>query len=420
MRTLDANHREFLLKEAKSLLNFAYGSVIDSGGFGYMTTEGKIDSSKPLECYLQARKIQVFGLSHQMGLADCTDLIKHGIDSFNRLFRDRENGGFNNAVDLNRNPISDRKYAYDHMFVLLAATTAVEVGVDGAQELFDYAEEIIEKYFWDPEARMMKNDWDQTFSSVDSYRGINANMHAVEALSAAYEATGRTIFRDRAYEIAKRTVDVFARNNGWMLPEHFDSEWNVEKDFNIENPSDPFRPFGVTIGHLFEWSRLILQIDLTMPADTKGQAWVLEGARAMYEIGKTFGWAVDGAPGFVYTIDWEKKPVVTSRMQWVAAEAVMAAFTLWKMTGEEQYLEDYYNFWKYIQANVIDNEYGSWHHELNAAQEVTTITWSGKPDVYHAFNACILPLLPFTASFIGGMKQLQSQKVPEGSGTLEA
>jgi mannose/cellobiose epimerase-like protein (N-acyl-D-glucosamine 2-epimerase family) len=191
-----------------------------------------------------------------------------------------------------------------------------------------------------------------------------------------------------------------------MLPEHFDAEWNVERDFNIDNPADPFRPFGVTIGHLFEWSRLILQIDLTMPADTKGQSWVLDGARAMYEIGKTNGWGVDGGPGFVYTIDWQKKPVVTSRMQWVAAEAVMAAFTLWKVTGEDQYLDDYYGWWQYIQDHVIDKKFGSWYHELNAAQEVTTNTWSGKPDVYHAFNACILPLLPFKASFIGSTKAL--------------
>ena len=201
MRTLDAGHKEFLLSEAKSLLNFAYGSVIDSGGFGYLSAEGKVDSSKPLECYLQARKIQVFGLSHQMGFADCKKLVQHGVDSLNTLFRDKERGGFYNAVDIDGNPLSDRKNAYDHMFVLLAATTAVEVGAEGAQELFAYAEELIEKYFWDPKFSMMSNDWDQSLSSLNPYRGINSNMHAVEALTAAFEATGRTIFRERAYAI---------------------------------------------------------------------------------------------------------------------------------------------------------------------------------------------------------------------------
>jgi len=408
MQTLDANHKGFLLTQSNSLLHFAYGSVINAGGFGYLNEFGKVDATKPLECYLQARKIQVFGLSHLMELADCTYLVQHGVHSLSNLFRDKAGGGFYNSIDINGKPLSKSKFAYDHMFVLLAASTAREVDVPGAQELFDYSEEIIEKYFWDGHYKMMNNHWDQDFTTLDSYRGINANMHAVEALTAAFEATGKPVFRDQAYEICKQAVDVFARNNQWMLPEHFDAQWKVLKDFNSENPADPFRPFGITIGHLFEWSRLILQIGLCMPPNSKEHSWILEGARALYEIGKNDGWAADGSPGFVYTLDWDKKPVVKSRMQWVAAEAVMAAFTLWKVTGEGTYLEDYFFWWNYIQEHVIDNEYGSWHHELNANQEVTSFTWSGKPDVYHAFNACILPLLPFGASFIGSAKLLKA------------
>lgn len=405
MANITAEHKEFLLKEAHSLLNFAYGAVVDSGGFGYLTSEGRVDLSKPMDCYMQARKIQVFGLSHQMDLADCKELVAHGVESLRNIFRDKKNGGFYSSVEIQGNPVGDRKLAYDHMFVLLGATTAIDLGIEGAQELFDEAEDIVEKYFWDPQFAMMRNDWSQDFFSLDSYRGINPNMHAVEALTAAYEATGRVEFRDRAYQIAKRALDDFARNNDWMLPEHFDAEWNVLSEFNADNPADGFRPYGVTIGHLFEWARLALQIDMTMPKESKDRAWALEGAKAIYEIGKKYGWAADGSPGFVYTIDWQKKAVVTSRMQWVAAEAVMAAYTLWKITGEEQYLDDYYSWWQYIQEHVIDKEFGSWYHELNAAQEVTTTTWSGKPDVYHAFNACILPLLPFKASFLASTKR---------------
>ena len=405
MRKLETSHQEFLLSEAKSLLNFAQGSVLDSGGFGYLNAEGKVDSSKPLECYLQARKIQVFGLGHLMRLGEYKELVQHGVNSLNNLFRDKKNGGFYNAVDLSGNPESNTKFAYDHMFVLLASTTAVEVGVDGAQELLNYVEKIIEKYFWDDGYKMMKNDWDQQFSSLSPYRGINANMHAVEALTAAFESTGRVEFRDRAYAISKRAVDTFARNNDWMLPEHFDAKWNVEKDFNIDNPADPFRPFGVTIGHLFEWSRLILQIELCMEGTSVDSGWVLEGAQRIYAIAKESGWAVDGGSGFVYTIDWEKNPVVSSRMQWVAAEAVMSAYMLWKRTGEDRYLDDYLLWWKYIQDYVIDKQLGSWNHEMNKYQEVTTNTWPGKPDVYHAFNACIFPLLPLTGSFIGATKK---------------
>ena len=81
----------------------------------------------------------------------------------------------------------------------------------------------------------------------------------------------------------------------------------------------------------------------------------------------------------------------------------MAAYTLWVTTQSDEYLNDYHTWWSYIQNFVIDHQSGSWHHELNSEQQVVSDTWSGKPDVYHAFNACILPLLPMKGSFIGSV-----------------
>jgi mannose/cellobiose epimerase-like protein (N-acyl-D-glucosamine 2-epimerase family) len=149
-----------------------------------------------------------------------------------------------------------------------------------------------------------------------------------------------------------------------------------------------------------------LQVEKVMPETETDRSWMLDSAKSLYEIARKFGWAADGSPGFVYTIDWQKKPVVKSRMQWVAGEAVMTAFALWDVTGEKDYLDDYYNWWRYIQENVIDKQFGSWHHELDAAQKVTSTTWSGKPDVYHAFSACVFPILPLGASLIGSAKKL--------------
>ncbi len=406
MNKLEASHTEFLLREAQSLLNFAQGSAIDTGGFGYLDSEGKVDLSKPLECYVQARMIQVFGVGHKMGLASSEKLLEHGLNSLAGYFLDKENGGFYKSTEIKGYPVNKRKNAYDHMFVLLAASTAVDLGIKGADQLFSHVDSVINQHFWDPEFKMMSNEWSEDFSEQDSYRGINANMHAVEALLAAFDVTSQTIFRDRAFEISQRAINQFARDFQWMLPEHFDSKWNVRKEFNSDNKADPFRPYGVTIGHLFEWSRLILQLSKVMSATETDCLWILDSAKSLYEIARNFGWAADGSPGFVYTIDWQKKPVVKSRMHWVASEAVMTAFTLWDVTGEKDYLDDYYNWWSYIQANVIDKQFGSWHHELDSSQKVTSKTWSGKPDVYHAFSACIFPILPLGASLIGAAKKL--------------
>ena len=396
---------KFLLREAKSLLAFARGSAIVDNGFGYLDSQGIVDSNKPRQAYVQCRMIQVFGLAHVMGLSDTKKQVKHGVDSLNNQFFDGKYGGFFNAIDTSGMSIGNAKLSYDHMFILLAAITANAVGVEGAPLLLQRGEEAIDKYFWDPEFQMMKDQWDSSFTKLDTYRGINVNMHAVEALTAAFDMTGDKKYLNRALAICKRTIDGFARAHKWLLPEHFTSGWIVEREFNREHPADQFRPYGITIGHLFEWSRLILQLGLHVK-DQPEYEWIQEAAKNLYLVAKECGWNADGTLGFIYTMDWEKRPVIRARMHWVAAEAVMAAYVLWKITGEREYLVDYDVWWSYIDTYMIDREFGSWHHELNPQHQRVEETWPGKPDVYHAFNACLLPLLPFEPSFIASASKL--------------
>ncbi len=405
----------FLKNQALSLIKFARGSVSRDGGFGYLNSRGQVDSSKPREVYIQARMTQVFGLAHLLDLSDSLDLVDHGVNSIFSLFKDRDNDGYFNAIRLDGAPISGDKLAYDQMFVLLAATTAKAVGSPRAIELFTSIDSLIDKYYWDPEYMMMNNSWDISFNVLDTYRGINANMHAVEALCAAFDVTGEVKYRDRAYAICKRTVTQFAQGNNWLLPEHYDEKWQILKDFNIENPADPFRPYGVTIGHLFEWSRLILHLEMQMAGSNEDLSWINSAAVSLYDTAKKYGWRVDGSDGFIYTIDWDKKPVVRSRMHWVAAEAVMTAYTLWRVTGESRFLQDYDSWWRYIDTHVIDKVRGSWFHELGPDLRVVEGTWPGKPDVYHALNACLLPLFPLGSSFIGTALSVSKNDSPSSN-----
>ena len=47
-------------------------------------------------------------------------------------------------------------------------------------------------------------------------------------------------------------------------------------------------------------------------------------------------WNADGAPGIVYTTDWDGKPVVHDRMHWTLAEAINASAVLYRVTKEEE------------------------------------------------------------------------------------
>jgi len=392
----------FLRTHAQSILDFGRKSISPLGGFGYLDGVGNIDPTKPRETYEQARFTHVYSLAHLMGFGDYTKQIDEGLHSINTLMHDQENGGYFSAIGADGQPVTTEKLCYDHAFILLAAVAAKACGITPADQTFEYINSILDKYFWDDEYKMMNNHYDNSFSSLDPYRGINANMHTVEAYLAAYDVTGNKKYFDRAYAISKRAIDDLARTNPkgkWFLPEHFDSQWVSDLDFNIDQPADPFLPYGVTIGHLLEWSRLLLHLHHGLSGTE--YEWMIEGAHGLYEVAKKYGWAPDGSDGFVYTIDWDGSVVTSSRMWWVPAESVLTAYCLYQETGEDQYLQDYLTWWKYIDRNFIDHKNGLWFAELDKDHKLVSHTWSGKPDLYHVFQAAILPLLPEARSFVG-------------------
>jgi mannose/cellobiose epimerase-like protein (N-acyl-D-glucosamine 2-epimerase family) len=134
---------------------------------------------------------------------------------------------------------------------------------------------------------------------------------------AAYDATLEREYLRRALTIADRAVRL-ARECQWRMPEHFYSAWRPMLDYHQERPRDPFKPFGATVGHVLEWSRLILHLEAAL--GTTAEDRMLTAAETLFRQAVIDGWAVDGAPGFVYTTDWNGTPVVRQRMHWVAAE----------------------------------------------------------------------------------------------------
>ena len=66
----------------------------------------------------------------------------------------------------------------------------------GAKELLADALEVYDKYFWNEEEGLSCDTWNTEFTVLDEYRGINANMHTVEAFLAAADVTGDDKYRE--------------------------------------------------------------------------------------------------------------------------------------------------------------------------------------------------------------------------------
>lgn len=386
-------HSRWLETETDSLIGFASGSMIDEG-FGYLDSEGDVDPKQGAQLWITCRMVHSFALASMLGRPGAATMVDHGLRALAENFHDEQNGGWYAHVNA-RGPVDSTKMAYAHAFVILAGSSAAAAGRPGGTELLTEALAISLQHFWREDEGMVVESWDAAFNTLEDYRGVNANMHTVEAYLAAAEVTGDDVWLERATRIAKRVVDSFARENNWRIPEHFDAKWNALPDYNMDSPADPFRPAGATIGHWFEWARLTLHVRAAWEARGRApEGWMLEGATALFDLGVAEGWDVDGADGFVYTVDFTGKPLVRERMHWVVTEALAAAAALFRATGEERFDGWYQMWWEYAAVHLIDEVGGSWIHELDASNEPSATVWAGKPDVYHAVQATLIPRLP--------------------------
>jgi sulfoquinovose isomerase len=393
-------HARWLEAEGDRLLEFGRSAAHPDGGFAWLSDDGTPQLDRPVELWVTCRMTHVYSLGHLLGRPGSATLADHGVAALHGRFRDAAHGGWYAQVAAD-GPTVTGKTAYEHAFVVLAAASATAAGRPGGRALLDDALEVLLDPFWDDQHGMVVEEWDEGFTRLDGYRGVNANMHSVEALLSAADVLDDASLRARAERIVTRVVHDLARRNSWRIPEHFDADWTPRPEYNVDEPAHPFRPYGATIGHWLEWARLALHLRAGLGASAPG--WLLEDARELFDAATREGWAVDGADGFVYTVDWSGQPVVRERMHWVAAEATATAAALFAATGERSYVEWYETWWNYVADHLLDREHGSWRHELTPTNQPSSITWAGKPDTYHAFQATLLPRLPLAPTLASAL-----------------
>jgi sulfoquinovose isomerase len=390
-------HRHWLAAEADRLLDFSRASVTPDG-FGPLDERGVLVDGAPTELYITTRMTYVHALAVLWGRPGSAPLVRHGIASLAGSLHDNEHGGWFTSMR-NSQPVDATKNAYETSFVVLSTSAALTAGVEGALPLLEEALEVLDRHFWSAADGLSADAASTDFSVLDPYRGANANMHLTEAYLAAADALAELRYRDRALSIAGRLIDGKARRHGWRLPEHYDEDWQPLLEYHRDEPRHPRQPYGVTPGHLLEWSRLLLSLEHGLP---DAPDWLLEAAVQLFDRAVADGWGA-GAGGLVYTVGHDGVPLVTDRLHWVTAEAIGAAAALAERTGDLRYEAWYRRLWDWAEDHLLDRTGGSWHHEVDEDGRPSTRTWSGKPDVYHALQATLVGRLPLVGSFAGGI-----------------
>jgi mannose/cellobiose epimerase-like protein (N-acyl-D-glucosamine 2-epimerase family) len=401
MSTPDFRTRTFLVDHVRQTLAFYHPRCIDPAGgfFHFFRDDGTVYDTRTRHLVSSTRFVVNFATAwRHLGERRWRDALEHGVAFLRAAHRDPRTGGYAWVLSWEHGtstPIDATNHCYGLAFVVLAYAHALMAGMEEARAHLDEAVALLDARFWEPPAGLYADEASPDWSVLDPYRGQNANMHACEAMLAAWEATREARFLDRAETLARNITVRQAALAGDLVWEHYHADWSVDWDYNRHDRSNIFRPWGYQPGHLAEWAKLLLILERDLKRH-RPAAWLLPRAVALFDAAVTRGWDAQHG-GMVYGFAPDGAVCDDDKYFWVQAETLAAAALLAARTGEASYWSRYDLLWAYCWEHFVDHRYGAWFRILTRDNRKYTDEKSpaGKVD-YHTMGACweVLNVLP--------------------------
>ena len=264
----------------------------------------------------------------------------------------------------------------------------------GAKELLDEAIALYDKRFWNEEEGLSCDTWNTEFTVLDDYRGLNANMHTVEAFLAASDVTGDEKYPRESGTHHRPRKGLGCKQQLADPGALYERLWVADlSDCNKEKPDDPFKPYGATPGHGIEWAGLITQWALsTYKEETeKKQHRILKQQKIFIAAQlQTHGMQTEHLVSVIRQTGTASRLYMTE-CTGPLAEAINTSSVLYRVTGKKKYADDYEAFMEYLDEKVLDHVNGSWFHQLDRNNNLMGTVWPGKSDLYHATQATLIP-----------------------------
>ncbi len=389
----DFRSRDFLLDHIRHTMAFYHPRAIDpAGGFyHFYRDDGSVYDREQRHLVSSTRFIFNYAMAYrQFGDPAYLAAERHGLRFLRERHRQADTGGY--AWLLQDGQVADgTNHCYGLAFVLLAYAHAVMAGVAEARPWLDETYALMEQRFWQPRHGLYADEASADWSTLSPYRGQNANMHSCEALLAAYEATGEAPYLARAYQLADHITRRQAALAGGLIWEHYHADWSVDWDYNRDDKSNIFRPWGYQPGHLTEWAKLLLILERHRPTP-----WLAGRAVELFDAAMRHAWDREH-DGLHYGFGPDGSICDGDKYFWVQAESLAAAALLARRTGEARFWYDYERLWDYSWRYLVDHRHGAWYRILSPDNHKLGDEKSpaGKTD-YHTMGACyeVLNALP--------------------------
>jgi mannobiose 2-epimerase len=378
-----------------NILKFWHPHTLDRVHGGYLLNHderGEWKGDAPKALVTQARTLWFFARMARAGFGErkqMLDAAEHGYRFLMGKMRDPRHGGFYWRVDATGNrPLAPKKHLYGQAFALYALSEyAMASGRKDVREaavrLFELLEEKAHDRMHGGYFEYFNEDWTLPPPEERGYLGVgsdrklmNTHLHLMEAMTSFYRATGHPLARERLVELITIEGSAVVRR-----------QWNACTDRHRRDwTPDPEGPGGdASYGHDLE--NLWLLEDALRAAGLPVAPWI-EFFRSNFDYAVRFGWD-PRLGGF-----WDRGPLgkpATSRIKiwWVQAEALVSALTLYRLTGEKQYMDVFERTLQFVERHLVDAGRGEWWpqaDEKGAAGGGKAGEWKGP---YHNGRAMI-------------------------------
>jgi len=368
-RMPDFKDTKTLIAHISSTMSFYHPRCIDhSGGFfHYFKDDGTIYDTKTRHLVSSARFVFNYAKAYrETGKDEYLEMTRHGVEFLRKGHRDARSGNYAWIVSWNngsRKILDNTNHCYGLAFVLLAYAHAMMAGVE---EAGGYLREVYDKmnlHFWDSDMSLYADQAPSNWETIDPYRGQNANMHACEALLAAFQATSDRGFIERASRIAYAVTNELAQQADGFIWEHYDQNWKIDWNYNLDDKANLFRPWGFQPGHFTEWAKLLVMLDRKASHIKGDTSWMIPTAERLYQNAFEIAWDKEHG-GLCYGFAPDRTISDGDKYFWVQAETFAAAALLADRTGNQRYWDDYEQIWRYSWTHMIDHHYGAWFRIL--------------------------------------------------------
>ncbi|WP_461448795.1 AGE family epimerase/isomerase [Mucilaginibacter sp.] len=342
--------------ELGNILNYWMKNTPDekfSGFVGRIDEENKVVAYSPKGSVLNARLLWSFSAAYN--LDKNPEYIKYADRAYQYITQyiiDKEFGGVYWTVDYKGDQLDTKKQVYAIAFTIYGLSEYyLASSNNGAKSLaVDLYHLLVEKSYDQVNTGYLEaftRDWqpvnDLRLSDKDANekKTTNTHLHVLEAYTNLYRICPVKDLKLQIEQLIHNFLDHFIDPETGHLLLFFDEEWNSKSAL-------------VSYGHDIEATWLLQQAAEVISNNVllgKIKAINISITEATIE-----GLDTDGGLWYEY----ENHQLIKQKHWWVQAEAMVGFYNSWQISGDDKYLAVAEKNWQYINAKILDKQYGEW------------------------------------------------------------